>query len=139
MNQSKIENSRMKKNLFLALRMDGSNRLSKETLRVTLKKRWTALEKRTRYIKWVEKDIFKNEVIKVKRDLFEGIFLTLDERNGHKSRSVQKRLLRRIVEKRLAQASHRRIGRMNGALIGYFIKSNVGKSMESLRRYQACI
>lgn len=50
----------------------------------------------------------------LKEELFDGILLCLKGINDKKSYPAQKRLVRRIVEKRMAQAVHHAMGHERG-------------------------
>lgn len=75
---------------------------------------------------------------KIKQECFDGILLNLNERNNKKSYSEQKRILRRIVEKRQAQSTHRNIKRRENRFACYLINSNMSHSMNEIYRYQHC-
>lgn len=55
----------------------------------------------------------------VYNEAFDGFLLSLSASNSHKSMSAQKRILRRIIEKRQAQAVHRYIGHSEDRLSEY--------------------
>lgn len=78
---------------------------------------------------------------KIADELFDGIFLNLNERNNKKSPNVQKRILRRTVEKRQAQATHRNAckGSRENRFVAHMHRRNTGYCMSDLYRLQcAC-
>ena len=78
---------------------------------------------------------------KIADELFDGIFLNLNERNNKKSPNVQKRILRRIVEKRQAQAAHRNARKCTyeNRFTSHMHRRNTGYCMSDLYRLQyAC-
>lgn len=84
-------------------------------------------------------ETYRYTVDKMEEELFDGIILSLSQRNSRKSMSVQMRVLRRIVEKRQAQAAYRYIGRSKD-LLTEKVLSTCGKScMRELRRYRVCL
>lgn len=75
---------------------------------------------------------------KIEEELFDGIFLSLNERNSKKSYNVQKRILRRIVEKRMAQTTRKNVGRTEGMFANYQLRRSASKSMGDIRKLQNC-
>ena len=78
---------------------------------------------------------------KIADELFDGIFLNLNEQNKNKSPNVQKRILRRIVEKRQAQAAHRNARKSDykSRFTAHMYRRNTGYCMYDLYRLQhAC-
>lgn len=96
--------------------------------------RWQMLEESNRYKNAVAVVKSRKATNKIKDEVLDGIFLDLNERNQDKSWSVQKRVLRRIVEKRQAQVSTR----VHGSHAGRYVTYQVGKStrlcMDSINR-----
>jgi len=74
----------------------------------------------------------------LEEELFDGIFLNLSGRNGMKSYSCQKRILRRIVEKRQAQSAHRLSGRSGNRFTKQLQHYCASQSLDCLKRYQQC-
>lgn len=97
-------------------------------------KRWQMLEESNRYKNAVAVVKSRKATSMIKDEVLDGIFLDLNERNQDKSRSVQKRVLRRIIEKRQAQVS----ARVHGSHAGRYVAYQVGKStrmcMDSIYR-----
>lgn len=97
-----------------------------------------ALAKRTIYKKVAVKAACYKTTVKIEEELFDGISLNLNQRNSIKSRSSQKRILRRIIEKRHAQAAHHTFGRGDKTLTSFMTRRSVGKSMDKLLQLQMC-
>lgn len=74
-------------------------------------KAWKNEEKKARYRKAAVAEIFESTTKRIVDEVLDGIFLVLNRRNRDKYSSVQNRILRRIVEKRQAQAVHKMRGR----------------------------
>lgn len=72
---------------------------------------WRKVEATSRYRKAVIKNVCNITTQKIEIEVLDGILLNLNHRNQEKSQSVQNRILRRIVEKRQAQATHKKNGR----------------------------
>lgn len=64
--------------------------------------RWQQLAQRFKYQKAASRASCSRTTQMLEEDLFNGILLNLNERNSKKSYCSQKRILRRIVEKRQA-------------------------------------
>lgn len=73
--------------------------------------RWGEKERSDKYRRAAAKQLRRLTTEKIEAEVLDGIFLNLNERSRSKSRSVQNRILRRIVEKRLSQANHHKYGR----------------------------
>lgn len=75
---------------------------------------------------------------RIEDELFDGILLSLNERCSLKPYREQMRVLRRIVEKRQAQAIHQRVGRRTDGYARHLCRSNASRSMDDLRRFHTC-
>lgn len=73
--------------------------------------RWGCVEKTAKYRKAAIRETCYETTKRIEIEVLDGLLLNLNTRNTDKPMSVQKRLLRRIVEKRQAQANHRKNGR----------------------------
>ena len=101
-------------------------------------KSWALVAQGVKYQKAAVKESCDRLTQILEEELFDGIFLNLSGRNGMKSYTCQKRILRRIVEKRQAQSAHRRVGRMGSRYTNHIFRECANKSMEDLRHYQMC-
>ena len=74
-------------------------------------KSWEKVEHTPRYRSASAKEVCDTITKKIEIEVFDGILLNLSIKSQAKSPSVQNRILRRIVEKRQAQANHKKFGR----------------------------
>lgn len=101
-------------------------------------KQWACVGKTSRYMEAAAKESCFAATQKMEEELFDGILLNLNERSSQKSYREQTRVLRRIVEKRQAQAVHQRVGRSADRYAEHLCRRNVSRSMCDLHRYQTC-
>lgn len=76
------------------------------------------------------KELCGQAIAELRQELFDGILLQLKEPNNKKSFAVQKRLLRRIVEKRMAQTVHHAMEHERGFVTAKQISKYSNKCME---------
>lgn len=74
--------------------------------RKRLYENWQRVEATNKYPRAVAKCAEKHTTARIAEEILDGIFLNLNRRSQDKSWSEQKRILRRIVENRQAQAIH---------------------------------
>ena len=74
----------------------------------------------------------------MEEELFDGILLNLRCKNKVKSYNAQKRILRRIVEKRQAQQAYSKVGRRRDRFSSHIYRHCTSKSMSELRDHQLC-
>lgn len=103
-----------------------------------LAKSWMLLAHGIKYQKAATKESCKRTTINLEEELFDGILLNLCEKNSKKSHHVQKRILRRIVEKRQAQQTHRLVGRTEDCFSRHVLRHCIRKSMDDLNHFQFC-
>lgn len=96
-------------------------------------KRWMSLENTSKYRTTIAKDIGNKITKTLKSELLDGLFITLKDRNRSKSGSQQTRIVRRIVEKRQAQAAHHKIGRTNDLYASIVSRRNASICMLAIR------
>lgn len=94
---------------------------------------WKRKGKTLRYRTAVAKELCEQTMYDLKQELFDGILLSLKGHNSKKSLTVQKRLVRRIVEKRMAQAIHRAMEHERGYLAASQINRYSNRCMEIFR------
>lgn len=100
---------------------------------------WQRIESTGKYRKAVARGVVWNTTDRIADEVLDGIFLSLNARNDEKSASEQKRLLRRIVEKRQAQAIHAKTRNSRNRKTAIAIKSNTSKCLERLHHLRfAC-
>jgi len=101
-------------------------------------KSWELVARGVKYRKAAAKESCGRLTQIMEDELFDGILLNLSGRNSMKSYTCQKRILRRIVEKRQAQKAYRRIGRTESRYANYILRECTNKSMNDLQHYQRC-
>lgn len=97
-------------------------------------KRWQELENTPRYRKAAAAEACQTVTKRVEEEVLDGILLSLNEKHQVKSASVQNRMLRRIVEKRQAQASHKANGRTEDLTSKRFCMTGTSHCMESIHK-----
>ena len=75
-----------------------------------INKSWQEIEDTPRYHSMLARKTCDITNRKIEIEVLDGILLNLNVRNQTKPTSVQYRILRRIVEKRQAQANHKKYG-----------------------------
>lgn len=100
---------------------------------------WYIMAKNRRYSKAVAKDLCREVTAWAVEECLDGICLNLSDGNCMRSDAVQKRILRRIVEKRQAQANHRRVGRTQSLLASYQEKSCCSSTMAEIHHARFCL
>ena len=100
---------------------------------------WQRVESTGKYRKALAREVGRNTTDRIADEVLDGIFLSLNTRNSRKSVSEQKRLLRRIVEKRQAQALHAKTRKSRDRKTAVTVIMNTGKCMEHLHHLRfAC-
>lgn len=100
---------------------------------------WTIVGNSMRYKRAAVREASWNSLDDIKGDVFDGILIALSPHNSGKSMNVQRRVLRRIVEKRQAQIAHRYIGRTDDLLASRIASVCSSRCMRRLHQYQYCI
>lgn len=101
-------------------------------------KSWVFLAHGVKYQKAAVCESCQHATKKMEAELFDGILLNLRDKNSIKSYSEQKRILRRIVEKRQAQQARRNVGRLKDRFTNHMLRHCTSKSLSELKRYQSC-
>ena len=115
------------------------SRANEAKVRRKVNEDWQRIESTGKYRKAVARGAGWNTTDRIADEVLDGIFLSLNLRNDEKSESEQTRLLRRIVEKRQAQAIHAKTRNSRGRKTAIAIKSNTSKCLERLRHLRfAC-
>lgn len=100
---------------------------------------WQRMESTGKYRKALAREAERNTTDRIADEVLDGIFLSLNTINSRKSVSEQKRLLRRIVEKRQAQALHAKTRKSRDRKTAVTVIMNTGKCMERLHHLRfAC-
>ena len=132
MNNTKKANKKM-------MRKANQKRICEEAnARRKVAKSWALVTRGVKYRKAAAKESCDRLTLLLEEELFDGILLNLNGRNGMKSYSCQKRILRRIVEKRLAQSAHRLAGRSGNRFTKQLLRYCANQSLDCLKHYQLC-
>jgi 3-deoxy-D-arabino-heptulosonate 7-phosphate (DAHP) synthase len=102
-------------------------------------KSWVLLAKGVKYQKAAAKESCDRLTHLMEEELFNGILFNLSERNSMKPYTYQKRILRRIVEKRHAQSAHRIAGRSNKGFTKQLQRYYTSQSLGCLKHYLLCV
>ena len=102
-------------------------------------KAWARTGNCMSYKRAAVRETYRCTVNSMEDELFDGILLSLSPHNSSKSMSVQMRVLRRIAEKRQAQAAFKYIGRSEDLLTEYTMSTCAKSCMRELRRYLMCV
>ena len=94
--------------------------------------RWKQIESTNGYKMAASRELTKKATNRIKEDILDGIFVELSERYQDKSWSVQKRVLRRIVEKRQAQANALVFGTCRGRFIAHENAKSTRRCIKSI-------
>lgn len=92
-------------------------------------KAWLFIQSSDKYRSHVAIETCRRTTETLKSELFDGMNVVLNERNSFKSAKKQKRLMRRIIEKRQAQATHHKIGRTVDLFVPNINRTNVSRCM----------
>jgi len=113
-------------------KMKNSKR-AKANARRKINKRWKYVEVSARYCQAAFEQLRSIITNKIEMEVLDGIFLNLKVKSQVEPSHVQERILRRIVEKRLAQASHKIHGRSKDLTTTYVNLTCTSKCMEDIR------
>lgn len=97
-------------------------------------KSWEKVEHTPRYRSASAKYVCDTITRKIEIEVLDGILLNLSIKSQTKSPSVQNRILRRIVEKRLAQANHKKFGRTEDLTSIHISITGTSRCMEAIRK-----
>ncbi len=97
-------------------------------------KRWERVETSNRYRKAAAEELCNVTTNKIEVEVLDGILLNLNIRSQVKPSRVQDRILRRIVEKRQAQASHKKHGRSEDLTMAHITLTCTSKCMKDIRK-----
>lgn len=101
--------------------------------------KWSCVGSTPRYIRAAVREASYNSVRAIRDEAFDGILLSLSSRNSNKSMNVQKRLLRRIVEKRQAQIAHHYLGHTEDLTASYATSRCSSRCMRKLGRMSSLV
>lgn len=101
-----------------------------------LAKSWAFIGAGNKYQKAAVKESCSRITSEIKENFINGIHLDLREKNSVKSDIVQKRILRRVVEKRQAQASRRITGHTQDLFASHLVRECCSKSMKEINHFR---
>ena len=102
--------------------------------RSKVNKSWEKVEHTQRYRTASAKEVCETITKKIEVEVLDGILLNLSIKSQGKSMSVQNRILRRIVEKRQAQANHKKHGRTEDLTSIHITITSTSRCMEAIRK-----
>ena len=114
--------------------LDMKTKKAEAKTRRKLNKYWKKMENTPKYLSASVKEICDTTTRKIELEVLDGILLNLSNKSQTKSMSVQNRILRRIVEKRQAQANHRKYGRTEDLTSMYISITCTSRCMERIRK-----
>ena len=112
---------------------------SRRKINRNIAKKWAIVGNSMRYKCAAVREASRNSFDDIKEEAFNGILIALSPHNSGKSLNVQKRILRRIVEKRQAQIAHRYMRHTDDLTASHLASVYISKCMEMLHQYHKCI
>lgn len=97
-------------------------------------KNWEKVEHTPRYRSASAKELCDTITKKIEIGVLDGILLNLNIKSQTKPSNVQNRILRRIVEKRQAQANHKKHGRTEDLTSIHVSIANTSRCMKDIRK-----
>ena len=97
-------------------------------------KSWEKVEHTPRYRSASAKEMCDTITKKIEIEVLDGVLLNLSIKSQTKSPSIQNRILRRIVEKRQAQANHKKFGRSEDLTSIHISITGTSHCMEAIRK-----
>lgn len=110
------------------------NKRAEANARRKLNKTWKKIENTPRYRSASAKEVCNNTTKKIEIEVLDGILLNLNIKSQTKPSNVQNRILRRIVEKRQAQANHKKYGRTEDLTSIHVSITSTSRCMEAIRK-----
>lgn len=95
-------------------------------------KSWEKVEHTSRYRSASAREVCDTITKKIEIEVLDGILLNLSIKSQTKPSSVQNRILRRIVEKRQAQANHKKHGRTDDLTSIHISITSTSRCMEAI-------
>lgn len=127
------------KNISATQKIAERRRAKEAKARRKVNEDWQKIESTGKYCKAVARGAGWNTTDRIADEVLDGIFLSLNARNNEKSASEQTRLLRRIVEKRQAQAIHAKTRKCRDRKTAVAVIINTSKCLERLHNLRfAC-
>lgn len=110
------------------------NKKAEANSRRKVNKSWEKVEHTPRYRSVSAKYVCDTITGKIEIEVLDGILLNLSIKSQTKSPSIQNRILRRIVEKRQAQANHKKFGRTEDLASIHISITGTCRCMEAIRK-----
>lgn len=107
---------------------------AEDNARRKVNKSWVKVEYTPRYHSASARYMCDTITRKIEIEVLDGILLNLSIKNQAKSPSVQNRILRRSVEKRQAQANHKKFGRTEDLTSIHISITGTSRCMEAIRK-----
>ena len=111
-----------------------TNRKAEANAHHKVNKKWELIENTPRYRSALAKEVCETITKKIEIEVLNGLLLNLNIRSQAKTPNVQNRILRRIIEKRQAQANHKKHGRTNDLTSMYVSIICTSRYMEAIRK-----
>lgn len=110
------------------------NKKAEANARRKVNKSWKKVEHTPRYRSASAKYVCDTITRKIEIEVLDGILLNLSIKSQTKSPSIQNRILRRIVEKRQAQANHKKFGRTEDLTSIHISIAGTSRCIEAIRK-----
>ena len=110
------------------------NKKAEANARRKVNKSWEKVEHTPRYRSASAKYVCDTITRKIEIEVLDGILLNLSIKSQTKSPSIHNRILRRIVEKRQAQANHKKFGRTEDLTSIHISITGTSRCMEAIRK-----
>ncbi len=114
------------------------NKAKEAKARRIVAKAWQRKSETLCYRTATVKELCGKAMAELNQELFDGILIHLNARNCKKSLPCQKRLVRKIVEKRMSQAVHHVMGHEYDYISKIQAKKYSSICMEAFRNHCAC-
>ena len=110
------------------------NKKAEANARRKVNKSWEDVEHTPRYRSASAKYVCDTITRKIEIEVLDGILLNLSIKSQTKSPSVQNRILRLIVEKRQAQANHKKFGRTEDLTSIHISITGTSRCLEAIHK-----
>ena len=110
------------------------NKKAEANARRKVNKSWEKVEHTPRYRSASARYVCDTSTRKIEIEVLDGILLNLSIKSQTKSPSIHNRILRRIVEKRQAQANHKKFGRTEDLTSIHISITGTSRCMEAIRK-----
>ena len=115
-------------------KQDVKSKKAEAKARSRVNRNWEKVQNSQRYRSASAKVVCDTVTKKIEVEVLDGILLKLNIKSQLKPTSVQNRILRRIVEKRQAQANHKKHGRTEDLASIHVSITSTSRCMETIRK-----